>query len=245
MTDAPEQTTTDFPWTRNEKSLPLSVINAKEHFDRQVGPIEHEDADECPIDIKNIGWTLGNDCPYRCSHCYSMSAREKGMDFTPEIVDRIIEQLALNGVETVNLGGNEPLFTNGPNPRNTLLPRIIDGLVDAGIIVGLTTSGVTALHLERDHTATWRRLNDLDVSFDSPFEDEHNANRGAKLYKQAIRTLELAQEYGLDHTMIMCGMNWNFTPATWRRWSSWRSATTRTSGSTRSSRWNRSTWSRC
>ncbi|MGW7620375.1 radical SAM protein [Streptomyces antimycoticus] len=201
----------ELPWQR--KSLPLAVIDAKEHFTRPVGPIEHEDADECPIDIKNIGWTLGNDCPYRCTHCYSMSAREKGMDFTLEIVDRIVEQLAINNVETVNLGGNEPLFTNGPNPRNTLLPRIIDGLTDAGIIVGLTTSGITALHLERDHNASWRRLNDLDISFDSPFEDEHNANRGAKIYKQAIRTLELAKEYGLDHSIIMCAMNWNFTQA--------------------------------
>jgi radical SAM protein with 4Fe4S-binding SPASM domain len=140
-----------------------------------------------------------------------MSAREKGMDFSLEMIDRIVEQLAINGVETVNLGGNEPLFTNGANPKDTLLPYIIDRLVDAGILVGLTTSGITALHLERDHNASWRRLNDLDISFDSPFEDEHNANRGAKIYKQAIRTLELAQEYGIDHSMIMCGMNWNFT----------------------------------
>lgn len=28
--------------------------------------------------IKNIGWTLGNDCPCKCKHCYSMSVREKG-----------------------------------------------------------------------------------------------------------------------------------------------------------------------
>ncbi|MCP2258150.1 radical SAM additional 4Fe4S-binding SPASM domain-containing protein [Streptoalloteichus tenebrarius] len=200
-----------FPWERQGARLPLSVIDPKEHFERAVGPIEHEDLDECEITIRNIGWTLGNDCPYRCTHCYSMSAREKGMNFSPEIIERIVDQLAANGVETVNLGGNEPLFTNGANPRDTLLPQIIDRLVDSGIIVGLTTSGITGLHLERDHNAQWRRLNDLDVSLDSPFEDEHNANRGAKIYKQAIRTLELARDYGIDHTIIMCGMNWNFT----------------------------------
>ncbi|GAA4215765.1 radical SAM/SPASM domain-containing protein [Microbispora amethystogenes] len=200
-----------FPWERPQPNSP-SEINPKEHYDRAVGPIEHEDLDECPITIRNIGWTLGNDCPYRCTHCYSMSAREKGMDFSLDMIDRIVEQLAINGVETVNLGGNEPLFTNGANPRNTLLPQIIDRLVDAGILVGLTTSGITAIHLERDHNESWRKLNDLDVSFDSPFEDEHNANRGAKIYKQAIQALELARKYDIPHTVIMCGMNWNFTP---------------------------------
>jgi radical SAM protein with 4Fe4S-binding SPASM domain len=201
-----------YPWSRAASSLPLSVIDPKEHFRRAVGPIEHEQLDECELTIRNIGWTLGNDCPYRCTHCYSMSAREKGMDFSLEIIERIVDQLALNGVETVNLGGNEPLFTNGANPKNTLLPQIIDRLTDAGILVGLTTSGITGIHLQRDHEAQWRKLNDIDVSFDSPFEDEHNANRGAKIYKQAIRTLAMAQEYGIDHTIIMCGMNWNFTP---------------------------------
>lgn len=204
---------TPFPW--EPRRLPLTVvseIDPTEHFRRQVGPIEHEDLKECEIDIKNIGWTLGNDCPYRCTHCYSMSAREKGMDFTPVIVDRVVEQLASVGVETVNLGGNEPLFTNGSNPANTLLPRIIDGLTDAGILVGLTTSGVTLIHLERDHKESFARLNDVDVSFDSPRPDEHNANRGARLYKQALTALEICQRHGIDHSVIMCAMNWNFTP---------------------------------
>ncbi|NYT92307.1 radical SAM/SPASM domain-containing protein [Salinispora sp. H7-4] len=212
MTPAPHQPTTPtLPWERPKAPVLLGSINPKEHFERPVGPIEHEELEECPATPLNIGWTLGNDCPYRCTHCYSMSAREKGMNFSVEIVDRIVDQLVSIGVETVNLGGNEPLFTNGPNPRDTLLPYIIDRLVNVGILVGLTTSGITALHLERDHNKQWRRLNDLDVSFDSPFEDEHNANRGAKIFKQAIRSLELAQQYDLDHTMIMCGMNWNFT----------------------------------
>lgn len=203
----------DFPWNANPTDRTrLPLINPTEHFERpDVGPIEHADLDECTINICNIGWTLGNDCPYRCTHCYSMSAREKGQDFTLEIVDRVIEQLAINGVETVNLGGNEPLFTNGPNPADTLLPRIIHGLVDAGILVGLTTSGITLIHLERDHPKALARLNDVDVSFDSPYPDEHNANRGAKLYKQAIQALSICQDYEIPHSVIMCAMSWNFT----------------------------------
>jgi radical SAM protein with 4Fe4S-binding SPASM domain len=190
----------------------LSVVDAREHFRRQVGPIEHTDLDECPSEIRNIGWTLGNDCPYRCRHCYSMSARIKGRDFTSEIVDRVVDQLARNGVETVNLGGNEPLFTNGADPRRTLLPRIIHGLADAGMLVGLTTSGVTLLYLYRYHRSAFDRLNDVDVSLDSPYQVEHDDNRGARLFGQAMSALRLCRDHGIDHGVIMCAMSWNFTP---------------------------------
>lgn len=63
--------------------------------------------------IKNIGWTLGIDCPCKCKHCYSFSVRQKGKNLTKEIVDKVIEQIEKLNVETVNLGGNEPIFTNG------------------------------------------------------------------------------------------------------------------------------------
>ena len=78
--------------------------------------------------IKNIGWTLGNDCPCKCKHCYSMSVREKGQNLTKEIVDKVIEQVEKIGVETINLGGNEPIFTNGLKVQDSLLPYILKEL---------------------------------------------------------------------------------------------------------------------
>lgn len=194
-----------------ENPIPISEIDPKQHYLGNIGPVEHEELDEVDIDIRNVGWTLGNDCPYRCNHCYSMSAREKGMNMTTEIIDRVVNQLFLNNIETVNLGGNEPLFTNGLDPRATLLPYIIDNLVSKGIKVGLTTSGISLIHLEKDHRETLKKLNDIDISLDSPYENEHNENRGAGLFKQALKSLEICQKYGIDHTIIMCAMNWNFT----------------------------------
>ena len=52
--------------------------------------------------IKNIGWTLGNDCSCKCKHCYSFSVRQKGQNLTKEIVDKVIEQIEKLNVETVN-----------------------------------------------------------------------------------------------------------------------------------------------
>jgi radical SAM protein with 4Fe4S-binding SPASM domain len=182
------------------------------HYALNVGPThEFGDAPETPPTIRNIGWTLGNDCPYRCTHCYSMNARQRGADMSVPMIDRIVEQLRVNGVETVNLGGNEPLFTNGADPRSTLLPYIVTSLVGAGITVGLTTSGITILRLYRHHREVFDLLNDVDVSLDSPIRNEHNRNRGANIYHQAIEALEVCQHHNKPHTIIMCGMNWNFT----------------------------------
>jgi radical SAM protein with 4Fe4S-binding SPASM domain len=192
------------------KSLP--VYDPFEHYRLNVGPTgEFGDLPETPPTIKNIGWTLGNDCPYRCHHCYSMNARVKGRDMSVAMIDRLVSQLRINGVETVNLGGNEPLFTNGLDPKKTLLPYIIESLVDAGIDVGLTTAGVTLLRLYRDHRHAFDLLNDVDISFDSPFEQEHNRNRGANLFHQAVESMEICQREGVPHSSIMCAMNWNFS----------------------------------
>jgi len=130
---------------------PETIIDPREHYKRPVGPIEHLELDECKTDIKNVGWTLGNACPYKCPQCYSLSARERGAKLAPKMVDRVIDQLSLNGVKTVNLGGNEPFFTNGLDRRSSLLPYIIRGLSQKGILVGLTTSGISAIYLEEDY----------------------------------------------------------------------------------------------
>lgn len=194
--------------------VPLRVFDRFEHYDLNVGPThEFGDLPETKATIRNIGWTLGNDCPYRCTHCYSMNARVKGRDMSIEMINRVVEQLKANEVETVNLGGNEPIFTNGLNARNTLLPYIIEQLVEAGIAVGLTTSGITLLHLHRYHRHAFDLLNDVDVSFDSPFEAEHNQNRGANIFHQAVKALQICREAGIAHTCIMCAMNWNFSSA--------------------------------
>ena len=181
------------------------------HYMGNVGPIEHPTLPECEMAIENIGWTLGNDCPYRCSHCYSMSARRKGMNIERWMVDRIVDQLSGLGVKTVNLGGNEPIFTAGLDVQHSLLPYIIERLTREGIYVGMTTSGVSLIQLERLNPEALSVLNDIDISFDSPFAPEHNANRGASLYGQALRALEICQKYNIDHTIIMCAMTWNFS----------------------------------
>ena len=161
--------------------------------------------------FKNIGWTLGNDCPCNCNHCYSMSVREKGMALTTDIVDRVIGQIKSIGAETVNLGGNEPLFTNGLDAKKSLLPYIIDKAVENGLVIGITSAGPTIIGLDKLFPEQLKKINDIDISIDSPYEDEHNENRGANIFKMAIKSLELCNKYSIPHTIVMCAMKWNFT----------------------------------
>ncbi|HJJ17974.1 MAG TPA: radical SAM protein [Clostridiaceae bacterium] len=169
------------------------------------------EAEETEKQIKNIGWTLGNDCPCKCKHCYSMSVREKGKNLTKEIVDKVIKQVKKIGVETINLGGNEPIFTNGLKVQDSLLPYILKELTKRNIKVGITTSGISLIALKNVYPECLKLLNDVDISLDSPYEKEHNENRGGDVYKYAIEALEICKKNDIKSGIIMCAMNWNFT----------------------------------
>lgn len=187
------------------------TYNPTDHYKHRGPTSEFGLAKETPSIIKNVGWTLGNYCPHKCFHCYSMSARRTGANLTKDIVDRVIDQLAKNNIETVNLGGNEPIFTNGPNIHQSLLPYIIEKLTYNGIETGITTSGDTLLYLYKNNKPIFDKINDFDISLDSPFKQEHDKNRGDSLYENAIKCLEICQKEQKPHSIIMAGMNWNFT----------------------------------
>lgn len=189
---------------------PASVDHQLKRVLAELGELPPRGTSE-PQQGMNIGWTLGNACPYTCPHCYSAMIRKASQDITREDVDRIVGQLADIGVRTVNLGGNEPLFTSGPDPRNTQLPYIIRSLHEAGIIVGLTTAGITMTYMDKHHPKEVALLNDCDISLDSPFKEEHNENRGANLFDHALRVAKICRDRGIDRTFVMCGMRWNLS----------------------------------
>lgn len=122
----------------------------------------------------------------------------------------IINELVELGVKTVNLGGNEPIFTNGPNINDTLLPFIIKELTHAGIVTGFTTNGITFNYLYKNHLDILSSVNDIDFSLDSPYRCEHDGNRRAKLYDIVIDGIEQANELGIDCSIITVGFRTTF-----------------------------------
>ena len=97
--------------------------------------------------VKNVGWTIGTYCNANCSHCYSYKIRQQQNFLTKSEIEKIIERIVESDIETLNLGGNEPIYTNGSNMNETLLPFILEKVTDAGIKVGITTNGVTLNYL--------------------------------------------------------------------------------------------------
>lgn len=154
---------------------------------------------------------MGYYCNASCKHCYSSLVRKNKNILTADGIYIIIEKLHNLGVETINLGGNEPIFTNGPDPRQSQLPLLIKLAVSVGIKVGITTNGTTALFLADNFPDVFQLVNDWDFSLDSPFEREHNNHRGNGFYKKVLKGLQICESFGVPKCIVICAMNWNIS----------------------------------
>lgn len=162
--------------------------------------------------FENIGWTVGDYCNASCDHCYTSKVRKDGTEsLTAADIDTVVEQLQRIGARTVNIGGNEPIFTHGRDPARSALPYIIRRLHDADIRVGLTTNGTTFARLHDCHREALLLLNDIDFSLDSPFEAEHDRGRGLDLYRLVLSSIRRSRELGIDCSMVMCGTHRTFS----------------------------------
>lgn len=166
----------------------------------------------------NIGWTVGNYCNARCGHCYSWKVRRTSEQYlTTQDVDIVVSQLVRLGAKTINLGGNEPIYTNGPDHRQSMLPYIIRTAHESGLIVGLTTNGLTMRLIRLHHPELLPLINDVDFSLDSPHKAEHDANRGVHLFDMVLDEIKKSVATGLDCSIIFCGMRKNFGAASLER----------------------------
>lgn len=163
--------------------------------------------------ITHVGWSLGNYCNARCSHCYSWQLRKSPRALSWSEIERILSQLAAAGVKTVNLGGNEPIFTHGPQAQHSMLPRIVRAATDLGLVVGVTTNGTSALLLEELDAGAFSRVHEWHVSLDSPFPDEHDRNRGGRYFELSLRALELMRRHGARRTIVYTAMSCNSSDA--------------------------------
>jgi MoaA/NifB/PqqE/SkfB family radical SAM enzyme len=163
------------------------------------------------INIRNVGWSIGSYCNANCAHCYSATLRRSSATLSKKEIDVILGKLSNSNVTAINIGGNEPLYTNGSDPSISLLPYVIRQAVSSGIAIGITTNGVTAHYLAEHDPELLCLVNDWDISLDSPFENEHNANRKSKIYRVAIDALARFSQLGVNCSIVMCAMNWNTT----------------------------------
>lgn len=84
-------------------------------------------------------------------------------------------------------------------------------MYNLNIKVGLTTSGISLIALEKFFPEVIPKINDIDISIDSPYEEEHNKNRGQNVFRLALKSLEICEKYNIDHSIVICAMKWNST----------------------------------
>ena len=161
------------------------------------------------MEIRHVGWSLGNYCNARCGHCYSWKVRQSPRVLEEGDVDRILGELIRAGVKTVNLGGNEPLFTNGPEPEKSLLPYIVERSRAAGMTIGVTTNGTTALWMARHRPDAFDDVHEWHLSIDSPDPREHDANRGGAYFDLVLRAIREAKRRGAKAGLVYCVMRDN------------------------------------
>lgn len=134
----------------------------------------------------NVGWSLGSRCPFSCQHCYTRDDRTNVRDLDASDIARVVEFASVNNVEHVTLGGNEPWFSGSDG---SLLPEIIEQLIEHDIRASLVTSGPSALRLGAVRPDLLDALDNVAVSLDAPAALEHNASRGASLWSLAQKVL--------------------------------------------------------
>ncbi len=163
--------------------------------------------------FENIGWTVGSYCNARCSHCYSWQVRrDSELYLTEAEIDRVIAQLISLGIQTVNIGGNEPIYTHGPDITRTKLPLLLRRLADAGLPVGITTNGVTFRYLAEHHPDELRLVNDIDFSLDSPYRSDHDGHRCARLFGLVVESIQQCHAIGIDCSITACATRDSFQP---------------------------------
>ncbi|MDD1748496.1 MAG: radical SAM protein [Methanothrix sp.] len=132
--------------------------------------------------------SITEECPNRCAHCALPNSGNK-LRLAPRIVKDIISQVLDMGTTLVIFDGGEPALYRE-------LPELVTSVDDRAIST-LFTSGA-------GFTATLARqlveagLYAVNVSLDSPLEDEHDVMRGrAGVFQEAMQAVRFARQAGL------------------------------------------------
>lgn len=161
--------------------------------------------------IENIGWSIGSYCNAKCNHCYSWKTRRGNESFlSRNEIDIIIGKLIDYRVKTVNFGGNEPIFTNGKDVSQSVLPYIIKKLSDADVSCGITTNGFTANYLYENHLEAFLSIADWDFSLDSPCAEEHDGNRNLSgAFSGVMKAIDRCSLHKKPYSIVIAGMKTN------------------------------------
>jgi MoaA/NifB/PqqE/SkfB family radical SAM enzyme len=132
--------------------------------------------------------SITEECPNRCAHCALPNSGNR-LHLTPEVVKDLIEQVLEMGTTLVIFDGGEPaLYRELPELVSAVDDRAISTLFTSG--AGFTSS--LAVKLKE------AGLYAVNVSLDSPIEEEHDLMRGRDgVFSEAMQTVRFCRDAGL------------------------------------------------
>jgi radical SAM protein with 4Fe4S-binding SPASM domain len=147
-------------------------------------------------------WEITNRCNYRCPHCRAFDEKPEENDV---IESKIIEQLVMAEVLSVNISGGEPLM-------NTRLESIVQRLTQEKIDVGISTNGY--FYKEKSEMLKKAGISFVQISLDGP-EGVHEEFRGVKgSFLRAVESMKCAKKNNhfvqMNTTITSKNMNYLF-----------------------------------
>jgi radical SAM protein with 4Fe4S-binding SPASM domain len=140
------------------------------------------------------GWSLTKACNLNCIHCYNASGEREPNELTLEECLKVVDKLKKAEVVAVNFGGGEC----------ALRPDFIDlckHIKNNDIAISYTTNGTTFNRIKNNLNL----FHDIGVSIDFADAERHDWFRGRKgTFDQAVETLEVLVEKGIDNEIVTC-----------------------------------------
>ena len=146
---------------------------------------------------KSVQWSITGRCNYNCRHCFMSAPDYKGEDLTLEQSDRILDQLAENGIMCVALTGGEPFV----NPH---FYEILDGIKERGLYLETLYSNGKMID---DHLLDELEKRGMHPAFHISFDGIgwHDWLRGIDgAEEDTVRAFRLLRERGYQTSSSMC-----------------------------------------
>lgn len=132
-----------------------------------------------------IIWEITNFCPLRCRHCYL--AKKNNQIVSKDNIDKILKIIDYIGVCQVQLTGGEAL-------THPLLGYIIDKLINKGIVISISTSGMILEEKVFNHIKKINQVKGsfIRISLDGNKQTHNYIRQNESSYDNAIKFIKRA-----------------------------------------------------
>ena len=144
-------------------------------------------------------------CNAACPFCSfpTMEENDISKEMSTEQIKYLIDQISLLGVNSLSFTGGEPTL------RKDLPELIYHAGVKHDFMIGVATNGYLMPKLFKEN-GKLQGLDYLLLSLDYPFKEQHDKNRGIKVFDRVIETINFANQRDIKVIISTVVMKENF-----------------------------------